>query len=93
MNLFGTVSSTPRSTATSSNSEKQNILDSSPNIFPSRGPQSCRRVQQQTAGGWTDEVTSEGCRDQFPPGRYGARSNAVKYSRLTTSLTRLKKCR
>ncbi len=37
MNLFGTVSSTPRSTATSSNSEKQNILDSSPHIISISG--------------------------------------------------------
>lgn len=37
INLFGTISSTPRSTATSSNSEKQNILDSSSHIISISG--------------------------------------------------------
>ncbi len=37
MNLFGTVSSPPRSTATSSNSEKRKILDSSSNIISISG--------------------------------------------------------
>ncbi len=48
MNLFGTVSSTPRSTATSSNSEKQNILDSSSNIISISG---ATELQESTTTG------------------------------------------
>ncbi len=48
MNLFGTVSSTPRSTATSSNSENQNILDSSSNIISISG---ATELQESTTTG------------------------------------------